>query len=86
MSEFKVGQTVEIRKTQPASKELVYGRSKVVFVGKLKTTLADGSEWRSKDGYFWGAKPTRGIGRSLERRIEVIAEPEPVKFAVPEDT
>jgi hypothetical protein len=76
MADYKVGQTVEIRKTNPASKDLVYGRSKVVFAGKLKTVLADGTEWRTRDGYFWGSKPTRGIGRSLERRIVVIAEPE----------
>lgn len=77
--EFKVGQTVEIRKRQPgASKDLVYGQREVTEVKKLVTTLSDGTKWRTTDGYYWGSKPTRGIGRTLERQIHVVIEIPPV--------
>lgn len=73
---FKVGQIVEIRKVQPgAPKDLVYGQKAVIEVKKLVTTLSDGTKWRTTDGYYWGSKPTRGVGRSLERRIIVVKEP-----------
>lgn len=63
---MKTGDKVEIRKAGPGY-DILLGTGKVESVGN-RITLTNGSIWRL-DGYEWGSKPTRGIGRAHERRI-----------------
>lgn len=66
---MKVGDLVLICQTRPGGRTDRFGLGTVAKVTARKVTLTDGSEWR-RDGYAWGSQPTRGLGRSLERRIE----------------
>lgn len=78
MSEFKVGQRVEVKKYSVSrGADLDYGAFLVAKVTKLMVTLSNGSKWRTLDGYAWGSQPTRGLGRSMEQKI-VPAKPHPL--------
>jgi hypothetical protein len=68
---FQVGDKVRITKRQHGGGDAILGSGVVAKVGARKTTLADGSEWRTDDGYPWGSRPTRGSGRNFERKIAV---------------
>lgn len=69
---FNVGSKVKITQFVPGGKTILCGRGVIAAVGARKITLADGSAWRL-DGYKWGSRPERGVGRSHQRRIEVAA-------------
>ncbi len=69
---FSVGQKVKVAKLMIGGGDHVYGVRSVVSVNSRTVVLDDGTKWRAKDGYFQGSQPTRGIGRSFERRIEAL--------------
>ena len=64
---FFVGQPVTKKRAGPGY-DIVIGRGIVAKISGRMITLEDGTKWR-QDGYLWGSKPTRGIGRSFEPRI-----------------
>lgn len=70
--QIAVGSRVKITQYRPGGSGQLLGRGIVATVGARKTTLVDGSEWRTVDGYAWGSQPTRGVGRGFEPRIEVV--------------
>lgn len=62
---------MKITQRRPGGESQLWGRGVVATGGARKITLVDGSAWRA-DGYEWGSKSTRGVGRSFERKIEVV--------------
>jgi hypothetical protein len=69
---FQVGDRVKITQRRHGGESQLWGRGVIATVGARKTTLVDGTEWRTSDGFECGSKPTRGIGCGHQRRIEVV--------------
>jgi hypothetical protein len=67
-----VNDSVQKLQNRVGGRPVCLGRSVVVKVTATKVVLVDGSEWRASDGYAWGSKPERGMGRFFEPRIEVV--------------
>lgn len=63
------GDRVQVRQYRPGSQDSFLGTGVVKCVGARVIVLEDGSKWRVVDGYAWGSKPERGLGRTFSRRI-----------------
>jgi hypothetical protein len=70
MTTFNVGDKVKIVQHRiERGPDHQSGTGIIAKVGYYAITLEDGSKWR-RDGYYWGSKPTKGLGRFYEKRIE----------------
>lgn len=64
------GDKVRIMRRRPGGREEIIGRGIVASVSPTGIVkLVAGTRWR-RDGYAWGSRPERGIGRSHQERIE----------------
>jgi hypothetical protein len=63
------GDKVQVRQYRPGGHDSLLGTGVVKCTGARVIVLEDGTKWRAADGYAWGSKPERGLGRTFSRRI-----------------